>query len=253
MILTFPETLIRELSPYILEESINCGAIWINIGDNHGSMHIISGRFVIYRAFLYQYQDLFDRVIFTDMFDTFFQQDPFGVRFDSHYFRPTMEGLIINQQWNNKMWVSHIDRSYSRMFYNDKYVINAGFLYGGIDHAFRFFDVYINLTYWFAATPNDQGLINYQHYKLDLYDGSFKVDSQVDNLISCCGWKFENFPRDDDLMYIDNENDDHKAPTGLHEYNRYCPLNRYIMERCPPLGPWDRNPYGKPTGLFQNC
>ena len=241
------------INPQFLEETKKCGAVWVSIGDDtNGRLHFLSSRFVIYRAFLYQYQDLFDRVIFADLFDTFFQQDPFGPRFNAHYFRPTLEGLIINTEVNNRGWMKHIDKNYNATFFDSTYVINAGFLYGGVDHALRFFHYYINLIYWFRDTPNDQGLLNYQYYVQNLYDGSFKIDTDVDNLISANGWQFERYPREDGLMYT-NFRDIHKAPTGLHEYNRYCPLNEYIMERCPVLGSFDVTPYGKKTGLFQKC
>ena len=255
VVIFYTNEFMNGLNEQVLEESKKCGAVWINIGDDtHARVHIISGRFVIYRAFLYQYQDLFNRVIFTDLFDTFFQQDPFGPRFNAHYFRPTLEGLIIHTEVNNRGWMKHIDRNYDQhaTFFSSAYVINAGFLYGGIDHAIRFFHYYINLTYWFKDTPNDQGLLNYQYYIQNLYDGSFKIDTDVDNLISTNGWQFERYPREDGLMYT-NFRDIHKAPTGMHEYNRYCPLNEYIKERCPVLGNFDADPYGRRTNLFQRC
>lgn len=118
--------------------SNNCGVTFINIGDFDPSnrQRVFVFRFEIYFDFLIKRRKIFKRVILIDLYDTFFQGDPFNSQWDFSSFQVS----------NEPASASHEQHRVEKLLINDEIVkefpkyrnICAGVMLGTTDQIIEF-------------------------------------------------------------------------------------------------------------------
>lgn len=236
-----------------IQEFKRCGGIIFDVGEEHFfDQNPLFLRFYLYKLFIRLYVTLFNRIILCDVFDTFFQYDPFNQEFPEHFVYSTIENQDLTRSVNGK-WIKETDPNFkSYVFYKGKYVLCLGFIYGGINSMNKLLNLFINLNV-FKRVPrfsNDQSLFNYLYYQGDFKD-ILKLDMNG-NMVSATLWTFKNTPNKDGLMVVDSLATN-AIPSAIHQYDRVCPLRRFIEDLCPALGSWHSKPYAKYQIMFQRC
>ena len=239
----------------LLEEVNKCGVIWLNFGSIVKYRYVapITSRFGVIRLFLKQFGDMFDRVIIADMFDTFFQMDPFRPEFTDKLIRATAEFDNLAENSPNSEWISAIDDEYDDEFYSDKMVLCAGLIYGGVKPTIRFLDKYVDLEFWYSLGESnlDQPIMNLDYYRREIFGPDFIPDINSTNMISATKWTFNEIPSDDGLMHL--AMNIFEVPTTVHQYDRSCPFYKYAENACPALGDWQSFPFAKGMFISQQC
>lgn len=236
-----------------LQEFKKCGGILIDIGKEHFfDQNPLFLRFYLYKLFIRQYIFHFNRVILCDVFDTFFQKDPFNSEFPEQFVYSTIENQDLTRSINGK-WIKETDPNFkSYDFYKGKYVLCLGFIYGGIHSMNKLLNLFINLNVFKRVQrfSNDQSLFNYLYYQGD-FKNLLKLDMNG-NIVSATLWTFKNNPNNDGLMVVTSLATN-AIPSAIHQYDRVCPLRKFIEDLCPALGSWHSQPYAKYQMMFQRC
>lgn len=241
IMITDDEMLQHGLNANEKQEMINCGTIFLNIKQlrTYRGVGLVMSRNVIFLSLLQNIWSSFDRVIITDLYDTYFQSDPFTTSFSKTQAIATRENVEILVSPPNREWIMQTDPNYTYSKYQGKYVINGGLWYGGTQDMLDFLYSYINLHIWFNYSKhmNDQSILNMM-YVDGLLPSSFSVDHKG-YMVSATNWQFHSKPNEFGMFKTGNV-----YPVTLHQYNRIVPIRKYLPQLCPPLGSWDTRSYG---------
>lgn len=234
---------------FMIEKFDQCGVIFINLGDVEKLYRnsITESRFVLFYAFLRKYYKEFDRVMSTDMSDTFFQTDPFTTDVENPnqiYF--STECVSISDSGPNKEWVEGADPQFDSDFYSDKLVVNNGFFLGKMVAVLKFLSVYIDVPqfYDFYVTINDQGLLNYNIYRGKFLKAglvaNYTQDHEVYKSVTRC--RFKEIHSHEEGIYLENSEN---LLSVIHQFDRFCALMNVVKLRCPSLGDDHLEPFGE--------
>ena len=226
-----------------------CGVIWVNVHEvlSRGNVGPITSRFILFRAFLHKYINKFNRVIICDLFDTFFQLDPFDTSFKADLVYATTENDNLAFNFPNAGWISAVDKNFSRDFYLNKRIICLGLLFGGVRKMYEVLSMFASEKKFlsFGSAVLDQPVFNYYHYR-GMFGNIVNPDTDAEHMVSATKWQFERKPNCDFLMVVTHpESARGRIPTAIHQYDRSVPLRNYIAEKCPILGNWQSHPYAK--------
>ena len=236
-----------------------CGVNFINIGafKDPYKESVYEARHVLVYDFIATYRDDFDRVIFVDMADTFFQMDPFTTDFGYFTMGVTSELVTLNNDpVNNTKWIQIADPDYASnpQFYDERVALNAGLIFGSVEGFMIFYSVFFNLPCFrseFAPKTIDQGYVNYLYHK-----GLFKqagLDLMVthpgDYLVSVRGAKFHARPNRDGLFIMQGTD---LAPAAIHQYSRICPVVKGLKKECSRLW-YDKHAFAALKDVSQEC
>lgn len=218
----------------IKEEIINCNVIILNCKKFNEISYVraILSRFMVLKLFLSKFGYLFNRIIYHDIYDTYFQLDPFREEFDNTTLHFTTENDNIATNNLNREWVQQVDPNFSREFYLSKKIINSGLMYGGVEPMYNMLLKYANATRWKLVNRThflEQALLNYMYYHNE-FDSNVIIDIEAVNMISATFWVFNEEPNEKGLMTLKNSN---KIPTAIHQYDRICPIMTYLPKICP--------------------
>jgi hypothetical protein len=245
---------IQKNYPSILQELIKCGTILLNFGNisTYHNIRSTTSRQAVTGYFIKYFEDFFDRVIVADSFDTFFQMDPFRPEFEADKVRLTVENDNLALNTINSGWMRDVDEDFDLTFYWNKKIICSGLIYGGMKPMSRLMDVFIDVDLWLNLSRhnNDQPIMNLLYYRLNAFDSNVLLDENVTNMVSAASWVFKEFPDKDGLMRLADSR--YPPPTAIHQYNRICPVIRFVEYVCPVLGSWDESTRLK-WKIIQDC
>lgn len=233
-----------------LEELKKYGVILFNIGSTikYRDIPEITSRFVLFSAFLHKFSSDFDRVIMADLYDTYFQQDPFCKAFSlTTGFHATAENVQILSSPPNRQWISQHDPNFSYEKYRGRKVINGGLQYGDIKSTLTFLESYIDYNFWFNYSRGkmEQAMMNIMYVEGRL-PKCFIPDYDASIMISATHWYFDREPNKFGMFKTNGV-----YPVTIHQYNRITPIRNYLPKLCPPLGNWQKNPFGHHTFTTQ--
>lgn len=210
-----------------------CGTVLIKYKFKEKRPDMRTFKLLPIQIFLDQYYHLFDRVLACDVFDSYFQIDPFmaGLSYDKIFL--SIERIKFRNNSINKFWLRTLDDNYKAKFYRDKFVINAGILVGKSD---VFLDLlramskpeFLNKSH---LAPLDQAILNYL-----VYNGIFtKVEVDFAGKY-CVSAALSIFERDADENQCFHELWHHDVtPAIIHMFDRICPIRMAYYETCPPI------------------
>ena len=241
---------IDQLDPNELIELEKCGAKWIIFEkDTHPKWKdLILTRIVLFANFVENFGHYFDRIIINDIFDTIFLLDPFQDSFDRSHITMSIERVKFKHHIWNDYWVKIADRTYDKPFYEEKWIVNGGFFYATRNLMLKLLNNMIDMDIWQRSNANDQGILNYKYYRDFVPEIIPDIKGEI--FISACYSVFEQYPDEKGLMH---EIGLPYTPAMIHQYDRICPISRYLGEICPALGDWHVNATGRPTNVMQQC
>jgi hypothetical protein len=182
-------------------------------------------RFLIYKKYLDERSQIYDKVLCSDMNDVIFQGDPFGIQFEEDIYCALERGLLHDCELNNK-WILEFDYFCNHYEGNkffpginpNKYVNNhivcAGTVLGTYSGIKKFLDFYK------AAMSHDimfvdQGILNVYVYNfLDYKQMNHYTKSRILTLHSL---SFESLKLDETGQII---NDNGEKYSIIHQINR---------------------------------
>lgn len=238
------EGIISEFDEEYIQSLNNCGINLVPIPNFYHRVQKIHGnllRHAFFSIFLKKYARFFNRVVVLDVYDTYFQIDPFTPNFPKSKVYFSYEALKFKNNDVNNAWVKLLDSSYTYEKYMNLYPLCSELFFGYIGNLVKFYDIFVNITHWqwVGYQAQDQGTLNSQ-----FYTGKFGDLVDIDlnrTFVSCTGHKLSNlvsnsnFPRYDDGI----------VPKVFHQYDRLKETTEFIQNHCPTLGSWQRDPYGR--------
>lgn len=232
----------------------NCGAVLINVGainkryyDKYGSRHLF------FFKFIYEYKHLIDRVIFADLFDIFYQEDPFTDDFNSTGAFASTEFNKFKDCPQNTKWVKSVDKNYAQDFYADKTALCFGLYYGSINCMLKFYDIIFKQPDWsiFKLKDIDQGYLNYYFYKgIFSSNGLHLRGTRLgDKIVTTRGGQASDHLGPNGEVLLKGSD---VVPSVLHNYNRQCKFLQAIQEKCPAMA-YDKRAYAVPKEMTEEC
>ncbi|OHS96017.1 hypothetical protein TRFO_10190 [Tritrichomonas foetus] len=227
----------NKLNEYMKNIFQNCGVNWINLGEI-GEKYITSinsMRMVLFYGFLKKVQTKVNRVMIVDMTDTYFQMDPFTDDVYSDSLILTLENQVFLSGTINEKWLAKILKLTNELEYlsdfDDRYVINNGFLIGGIYPVLKFYSIILDLPQFvnYSRGFNDQAIVNYMYY-FDLLKG-------INVILSPIGGIYQSLTACDSITDIDE--DTHTISiygtklAVLHQFDRTCENIQNSIMFCP--------------------
>lgn len=248
VIIVDDEMLNTTLNKQEVQEMTNCGTVFLNVGKvykyRNASKEV--ARIIIYLALLQNIWEEFDRVIITDLYDTYFQADPFTLDFHNYEIFATRENSKILDRSPNYEWILRTDPNYSYQKYKDQWTINGGLWYGGTLPMVEFLNAFVDYDVWFNYSKflNDQSILNMM-YRDGKLPKSFFIDEDG-YMVSATFWEFKSKPNKYGMLKTGRV-----YPVTVHQYNRIMPLYSQLVEMCPRIDDWDSSPYATTNIITQ--
>lgn len=209
----------------VLAEIQKCGAFFIKLNSFEG-LDARTLRTLVILSFLDTYRYYFDRIMINDIFDTYFQGDPFDEHLPRDKISLSVEEVTFEvHEWARKQQIL-TDDNYSDDFYNSKMLINGGVLIGP---AIKMYELYLKMfdpKIFFREGVNDQSILNYVVYRSE---SDYFIDYDAKYLLSAAYSLFEFNPRSDNKMYQINAK---HAPVLIHQFDRICSLLKNQVDKC---------------------
>lgn len=224
-----------------------CGVEIINIGKTSSNFYAKSIRFIIFRDFLTQNRDLFDRVILCDLFDTVFQHDPFLTELgNSLYFND--EGMLISESYVNSAWIRKGFQSWKKNFDPDlkfdgtlrrnirkKSVICSGVQVGPIDLMIKFCDAMsrsVNNKTFQPYFEHDQAFLNMLIHSGFLQNKiNYTIVNPNNNLFTSIAFFISKI--NSGKFVFGNISRDGGIPAIVHQFDRSEKLCCLVSKVCP--------------------
>lgn len=223
----------------------NCGLEFVNLGnmDSSDLFFICLLKYNIYKSFLIQYHQFFDRIIFMDLYDSIIQHDPFTTEFGNSLYLSD-EGYIIRDNSFNLYYVEDGFKKLTKFNFTNfqkQLVINGSILNGGLQQG-SIFDL-IKLCSIMEESGNirervvytlDQSFLN-----IIVYSGylskkmNFKILPKGNDLSSTIGLYVQEMMKDKVTIVFGNISRDGKIPAILHQYDRYYKIKDELRRVCP--------------------
>lgn len=241
----------RAFNQNYLKELEKCGVIILHIPSINQRTRQIHGnllRHLFFAEFLEKYGSIFDRVVILDVFDSYFQKDPFTDDFNQEKVIFSYENTTFRQNDVNNGWVKLLDANYSTEKYLTNYPLCSGLFYGTAKNLIKFYSIYVNLTHWMwvGTKAQDQGTLNAMFYNNkfgDLVEIDFnrKIVSATGHVFYGHKMLVSKFKELNELVRYN----DGIVPSVIHQYDRTMPGSEFIKHHCPILGVWQRSPYAR--------
>ena len=193
----------------------------------------------VFAAFLAPY---FDRIMFSDVFDTIFQKDPFQRDVPRDKVALSIERVTYQHQiWERIFMQETFSYDFGQKLFNyNKFVINSGFTLGKPELIERFYYLMVTSGRFFQPKVLDQTFFNYIIYTKQFTQ--IWVDFNATYYASACYSVYELEPRADSYMY---DWDTKTAPAVIHQMDRICPLTNHIYKTCPAHNKYYNSEYRK--------
>lgn len=198
-------------------------------------------RHMYFALFLNLYHKEFKRVIILDVYDTFFQKDPFTRDFENETVLFSYETIVYQKNRINWKWIRNIDKTFSRKKHRHSMPLCSGLFGGTSASLINFYNIFVNIPYWewIGMKCQDQGVLNYLYLTNKLTD-TVKFDDHH-TLVSAFLVNFSTTLSPDGFVMYRNTN---HVPYVIHQYDRICFASNFIKNACPVLGDWHLKPYG---------
>ena len=125
-------------------------------------------RFEIYKKYLEETNEKFNKVLLSDINDVIFQEDPFNINFTEELYCALECNVLTDSNNNssniNRNWINECNHLSINDYenYKNKYVICAGTILGNYDGIIKYLYFFINVQR--IKIVNDQGLLNVYIY-----------------------------------------------------------------------------------------
>lgn len=213
-----------------------------NIYDDRRSMKML-----IYKRFINDYYYMFDRIYMADMYDTFFQGDPFSSFLADDKVTVSIERVhIFHHEWFSERLRQHDNCSDFDKIYSPRYLLNIGIVIGKSHMIHMFYNHMFNNDFWKHRFCDDQPILNILHKRniVNFIDVDYKGLLYISSHYSI----FQTKPDSDGFFHEVNLS---WYPAVIHQYDRICPVMTHVREICPRLGIWDA--HVRQGSIQQNC
>ena len=124
---------------------------------------MMSYRFLIYKKYLYESKEKFDKILLADTNDVIFQEDPFCIEFVDELYCALEDSILTDtSNWSsnlNMSWIHECDHIYNNMNnYINQNIVCAGTILGTYQGINKYLDFYENVQK--KKQVNDQGVYN---------------------------------------------------------------------------------------------
>jgi len=128
---------------------------------------MMSYRFLIYKKYLNDSTEKFDRILLADTNDVIFQEDPFLIEFTEEIYCALEDSILTDTtNWSsnlNMSWIRESDHIYNNLdHYNNQYIVCAGTILGTYQGILKYLDFYEMVQR--KKQVNDQGVYNIYIY-----------------------------------------------------------------------------------------
>lgn len=144
------EGIISEFDEEYIQSLNNCGINLVPIPNFYHRVQKIHGnllRHAFFSIFLKKYAKFFNRAVVLDVYDTYFQLDPFTPDFPKSKVYFSYEALKFKNNDVNNAWVKLLDSSYTYEKYMNLYPLCSGLFFGYIGNLVKFYDIFVNITH----------------------------------------------------------------------------------------------------------
>jgi hypothetical protein len=177
-------------------------------------------RFILYKEILEKMEIKPEKILFSDLYDVIFQDDPFSIDFQTDLYCATEQNILSDlnnpSSFENRFWIYGAKdvTGFNDDFYLDKPVLCAGTILGTYKGIMKYLEFYEHIQG--KKIVNDQGL-----YNIYIYNNAPSktiLEHKVSNILTLDRIIFENLDIDENTGYIKNKNGDIYAI--LHQINR---------------------------------
>ena len=216
-----------KILPKNISESLrNCGVTMIVLPKIVTESNVIPKlqRHILFYLFINKFKKEFNRVICLDVYDTFFQKDPFWSGFERDKVVFSKEGKTFEKNEPNREWMSKLTKWGDNRHYMKEIIICSGVFRGVPEQIIEFYHDFIDLEFWKKSfnKARDQGLLNYMYYNNKLKNVA--IDNDL-TFVSATGFKFDNAPYN---MISLNET----VPRMIHQFDRICIILEKVEDNC---------------------
>ena len=197
-------------------------------------------KFIPLEIFLQRYWIFFDRILFCDIFDVYFQKDPFSYNIPENKICVSLERTQFKDNSYNRLYVTILERGYDSNFWDQKWVLNSGIILGKVNVFLEFLALQHKDKDTFILSENarmttDQGSLNQFFYRGN-FTNKIWIDFKGELLISIPFTPMD--PNIDKNGFIHEYNHIDYTPSIIHLYNHNDLIQCYILKH---LCPWRRN------------
>ena len=231
-----------------------CGVQFISVGNYTPTspVDLYYYRYEIYHQLLQDNKDILSRVILCDLYDTFFQHDPFTTNFSSDWIIFSGEGTDNNgfnrrvskecfQQMHNidpRLTMTKEDLIFAL---TKGPPINGGLIAGGISPMLTFTKYMTNIgnPFTLKGYSDDQGCLNF-FVKGHVFDKvlQYHIDGSREGFLASWSTFARRRP---DIFTHQNMGEFHinnsKIPAILHQFDRSHVLVNKLISSCPDIDP----------------
>lgn len=210
-----------------LKYAQQCGAQFINYHKSTSKYFVDSYSepyFHMYR-FLQLHKHEINRFIQIDLYDTFFQGDPFNDYLPKNALHVVDEGSVWDI-WNTK-WIASCGGKYS----DKRKTICGGYFGGDAEHVFNFLRVYTT-NFVFHINMNDQGCLNHWVHSGFFENNGVPINRTENNIV--LHMYTLGMSRNQTLGNITAFYRSDLVAAILHQTHWHCSLIHMIREKCPP-------------------
>lgn len=247
ILLTTSQSLTIYPSTYYKSANL-CGVEFINISSiSYSKKATCVLRYLHLKDFLIKNNLEIERVIFIDLYDTIFQNDPFTTDFgDSIYFCD--EGVIIKENGYNKGWVNEVLKKWKNYGINitinddlkneilSKNILNSGIIAGKTKYIIEFADA-ISMAIrvkTFRFKIIDQGFMNVLVYS-GYFNGRLNytilpLNNSLFDSIALIGQKIDE---DTEKLVFGNISINGAFPAIIHQHDRSKKIISLVESVCP--------------------
>ena len=172
----------------------------------------------------------FDRMMFSDIYDSIFQKDPFIKNAPQDKISMSIERVTFaNHDWEKYFMSAYFSSEFANLLANaKKFLINGGFVIGKGYLMAEFYHTVISLPKFFHKMSRDQSYFNFAVYGKVFT--KIWIDFNATYYASACYSIYEQRPRSDGYIY---DWDTKTAPALIHQMDRICPIVQLIYKTCP--------------------
>jgi hypothetical protein len=219
-----------------LQQLKGCGVIFHNVGDipNITDQPMLGWVLLPMIDYIYQMQQFYNRILYSDGFDCVFQRDPFQENLPLDKLQIASERKFFKFDGTNKAWYDSLP--YSDKKYDPDFIyLNSGHLYGESSLVAKFYDVFLtHFPYrnFSQVTSNDQPYFNYIYLAGHLKMNGIEVEIDRKNgIFSVVQFDVIFFGEEKFGSITDNSHTIYAAV--VHKYDLYEPLVNEISLICP--------------------
>jgi hypothetical protein len=195
-------------------------------GNNDDIFLMMYYRFFIYKKYLNESRELFEKVLLTDISDVIFQESPFTIKFTEDLYCASEINKFSDDSYSsylNRHWIDEINillNKNNNVNYINKNVICAGTILGTCQGILKYLDFFANIQK--QKIVNDQGLLNYFVYNDNTISKTVNKNPLSNSkLLTLDNVSFESLDKDENQYIINKKGEKYSI---IHQINR-CNFN----------------------------